>query len=175
MTPPNEHASEGGRDDRGVPYHAESTLSIQCSSAHSSTGLRSAILERDAWTSWRGLGPAWTSRTTIGPQVTDSIPYPSPSTIVWSGTSRNWGAGGPTRGRPLLYRRVLTDTAPESMPPEGSAECAKRRAGMRMRYSQVEAGDGEGLAESTANRDAVSERPSLSARGGKPRRWRQGR
>ena len=27
MTPPNEHASEGGRDDRGVPYHAESTLS----------------------------------------------------------------------------------------------------------------------------------------------------
>ena len=90
------------------------------------------------------------------------------------------------------------------MPPEGSAECAKRRAGMRMRYSQVEAGDGEGLAESTAqvpqswppagrlagrvdprrdgglraqcaNRDAVSERPSLSARGGKPRRWRQGR
>ena len=25
--PPNEHASEGGRDDRGVPYHAESTLS----------------------------------------------------------------------------------------------------------------------------------------------------
>ena len=36
------------------------------------------------------------------------------------------------------------------MPPEGSAECAKRRAGMRMRYSQVEAGDGEGLAESTA-------------------------
>ena len=36
------------------------------------------------------------------------------------------------------------------MPPDGSAECAKRRAGMRMRYSQVEAGDGEGLAESTA-------------------------
>ena len=36
------------------------------------------------------------------------------------------------------------------MPPEGSAECAKRRAGMWMRYSQVEAGDGEGLAESTA-------------------------
>ena len=29
MTPPNEHTSEGGRDDRGVPYHAESTLS-QC-------------------------------------------------------------------------------------------------------------------------------------------------
>ena len=27
MTPPNEHPSEGGRDDRGVPYHAESTLS----------------------------------------------------------------------------------------------------------------------------------------------------
>ena len=27
MTPPNEHSSEGGRDDRGVPYHAESTLS----------------------------------------------------------------------------------------------------------------------------------------------------
>ena len=27
MTPPSEHASEGGRDDRGVPYHAESTLS----------------------------------------------------------------------------------------------------------------------------------------------------
>ena len=27
MTPPNEHAREGGRDDRGVPYHAESTLS----------------------------------------------------------------------------------------------------------------------------------------------------
>ena len=27
MTPPNEHTSEGGRDDRGVPYHAESTLS----------------------------------------------------------------------------------------------------------------------------------------------------
>ena len=26
MTPPNEHSSEGGRDDRGVPYHAESTL-----------------------------------------------------------------------------------------------------------------------------------------------------
>ena len=26
-TPPNEHTSEGGRDDRGVPYHAESTLS----------------------------------------------------------------------------------------------------------------------------------------------------
>ena len=26
MTPPNEHTSEGGRDDRGVPYHAESTL-----------------------------------------------------------------------------------------------------------------------------------------------------
>ena len=25
--PPNEHTSEGGRDDRGVPYHAESTLS----------------------------------------------------------------------------------------------------------------------------------------------------
>ena len=24
---PNEHTSEGGRDDRGVPYHAESTLS----------------------------------------------------------------------------------------------------------------------------------------------------
>ena len=23
----NEHTSEGGRDDRGVPYHAESTLS----------------------------------------------------------------------------------------------------------------------------------------------------
>merc|ERR1712185_515469 len=27
MTPPDEHISEGGRDDRGVPYHAESTLS----------------------------------------------------------------------------------------------------------------------------------------------------
>ena len=27
MTPPFEHPSEGGRDDRGVPYHAESTLS----------------------------------------------------------------------------------------------------------------------------------------------------
>ena len=27
MTPSNEHTSEGGRDDRGVPYHAESTLS----------------------------------------------------------------------------------------------------------------------------------------------------
>ena len=27
MTPPNEHTSEGGRDDRGVPYHAEPTLS----------------------------------------------------------------------------------------------------------------------------------------------------
>ena len=27
MTPPDEHTSEGGRDDRGVPYHAESTLS----------------------------------------------------------------------------------------------------------------------------------------------------
>ena len=27
MTPPNEHTSEGGRDDRGVPYHAESALS----------------------------------------------------------------------------------------------------------------------------------------------------
>ena len=27
MPPPNEHSSEGGRDDRGVPYHAESTLS----------------------------------------------------------------------------------------------------------------------------------------------------
>ena len=26
MTPPNEHTSEGGRDDRGVPYHAESAL-----------------------------------------------------------------------------------------------------------------------------------------------------
>ena len=26
MTPPNEHTSEGGRDDREVPYHAESTL-----------------------------------------------------------------------------------------------------------------------------------------------------
>ena len=25
MTLPNEHTSEGGRDDRGVPYHAEST------------------------------------------------------------------------------------------------------------------------------------------------------
>ena len=25
--PPNEHTSEGGRDDRGVPYHAEPTLS----------------------------------------------------------------------------------------------------------------------------------------------------
>ena len=25
--PPNEHTSEGGRDDRGVPYHAESALS----------------------------------------------------------------------------------------------------------------------------------------------------
>ena len=33
MTPPNEHTSEGGRDDRGVPYHAESTLSHQCNSA----------------------------------------------------------------------------------------------------------------------------------------------
>ena len=35
MTPPNEHTSEGGRDDRGVPYHAESTLSsaqvLKCS------------------------------------------------------------------------------------------------------------------------------------------------
>ena len=35
MTPPNEHSSEGGRDDRGVPYHAESTLSsaqmLKCS------------------------------------------------------------------------------------------------------------------------------------------------
>jgi len=27
MTPPNKHTSEGGRDDRGVPYHAEPTLS----------------------------------------------------------------------------------------------------------------------------------------------------
>ena len=27
MTTPNEQTSEGGRDDRGVPYHAESTLS----------------------------------------------------------------------------------------------------------------------------------------------------
>ena len=27
MTPPNEHTSEGGRDDRGVQYHAEPTLS----------------------------------------------------------------------------------------------------------------------------------------------------
>ena len=25
--PPDEHTSEGGRDDRGVPYHAEPTLS----------------------------------------------------------------------------------------------------------------------------------------------------
>ena len=25
--PPDEHTSEGGRDDRGVPYHAESALS----------------------------------------------------------------------------------------------------------------------------------------------------
>ena len=29
MTPPNEHTSEGGRDDRGVPYHAESTRSTR--------------------------------------------------------------------------------------------------------------------------------------------------
>ena len=35
MTPPNEHTSEGGRDGRGVPYHAESTLS------------RSQVLKRD--------------------------------------------------------------------------------------------------------------------------------
>ena len=27
MTPPDEHTSEGGRDDRGVPCHAEPTLS----------------------------------------------------------------------------------------------------------------------------------------------------
>ena len=37
MTPPNEHTSEGGRDDRGVPYHAEpvpcGTDPIRCSSA----------------------------------------------------------------------------------------------------------------------------------------------
>ena len=33
INPPNEHTSEGGRDDRGVPYHAESTLSHQCNSA----------------------------------------------------------------------------------------------------------------------------------------------
>ena len=28
------HPAGRGRDDRGVPYHAESTLSSQCSSAH---------------------------------------------------------------------------------------------------------------------------------------------
>ena len=33
MTPPNEHTSEGGRDDRGVPYHAECIDPIKCSSA----------------------------------------------------------------------------------------------------------------------------------------------
>ena len=53
------------------------------------------------------------------------------------------------------------------MPPEGSAECAKRRAGMRMRYSQVEAGDGEGLAESIVLHDAGA---SILVSGGTPRR-----
>ena len=28
MTPPNEHTSEGGRDDRGVPYHAKSIRNL---------------------------------------------------------------------------------------------------------------------------------------------------
>ena len=34
MTPPNEHTSEGGRDDRGVPYHAETLSSAQVLKKH---------------------------------------------------------------------------------------------------------------------------------------------
>ena len=47
MTPPNEHTSEGGRDDRGVPYHAESTLSsAQVLKKHISVVLHMAIAEQ---------------------------------------------------------------------------------------------------------------------------------
>ena len=42
--PPNEHTSEGGRDDRGVPYHAESTLSsAQVLKLNSAPNLRGRI------------------------------------------------------------------------------------------------------------------------------------
>ena len=44
-TPPNEHTSEGGRDDRGVPYHAESTLS-------SAQVLKS---EKGTWSTWSAV------------------------------------------------------------------------------------------------------------------------
>ena len=57
------------------------------------------------------------------------------------------------------------------MPPEGSAECAKRRAGIRMRYSQVEAGDGEGLAESTAQVPQSWPPAGRLAGHGFPARW----
>ena len=56
MTPPNEHTSEGGRDDRGVPYHAEPTLSSarvlkwlglalerRCAARFSAAGLRYSL------------------------------------------------------------------------------------------------------------------------------------
>ena len=58
MTPPNEHTSEGGRDDRGVPYHAESTLSSAqvlkcvfecvCSDTGASKSTRSSAKEQAA-------------------------------------------------------------------------------------------------------------------------------
>ena len=58
MTPPNEHTSEGGRDDRGVPYHAESTLSsAQVLKTAAVSSMRARIYGRlqNQWSHRRGL------------------------------------------------------------------------------------------------------------------------
>ena len=53
MTPPNEHTSEGGRDDRGVPYHAESTLSsAQVLKSSKQTGTLGPALGEPDLTFW---------------------------------------------------------------------------------------------------------------------------
>ena len=67
MTPPNEHTSEGGRDDRGVPYHAESTLStvLKCSSK----GVDRELRKSEDATHFATDGPAprrYDGRTTAG-------------------------------------------------------------------------------------------------------------
>jgi hypothetical protein len=62
MTPPNEHTSEGGRDDRGVPYHAESALSsAQVLNIRCTWSTWSAVINR---TSIQGLPiPEWFDST----------------------------------------------------------------------------------------------------------------
>ena len=95
MTPPNEPTGEGGRDDRGVPYHAESTLSsaqvLKCKA-----GRAGGAAERDG---------CWFEGTRFADADVD-LPLPRPAqALVLPGSKPTFVGLPPSRHNPPVETR----------------------------------------------------------------------